>query len=561
MAIFLYGMFQMEDAIKVLSGKAFRRMIRQYTNGRLRSIGSGTLITAVLQSSSAVSLMVLAFVGAGVLTMENGVGVMMGSNIGTTLTAWIVAVFGFKLKIESFALPIIAVGGVILVLFSSSGRMFQVSRLIIGFGFLFLGLVYMKSSVENYAANLDISMIQNYGLWVYALFGVLVTALMQASAASIALVLTALNIGLINFDIAVVMVIGANVGTTITVLLGMIGAIQVKKRVGASHLVFNIITGIVAFAALKPLVWFVSLFFNPATDSVMGLALFHTVFNVIGVLIFLPFIGFLARLLTKIFPDRKEILTVFLKNTPTDVTDAAIDSLKKEILHLFAECQLYNLRSLDIDEKLVFDRDLPFEDKLKKRSLTRLYENVKTLHGEIFEFYAKLLNEKLAESEVKELERIIFASRNIMNSVKNIKGIQHNLDEFDASDNEHLNIQYKHFRRRLMETYHDINRIRALDNQLEQYHSLLRSISYIEQTDRDFIKTIMRTVADGTVSELEIGTLLMANRLFTQACRLQIFATKDLLLSQEQVQNFDHALDMKDFLNDQSSTDIEKVQS
>lgn len=111
LAIFLYGMFQMEDAIKVLSGKAFRRMIRQYTNGRLRSIGSGTLITAVLQSSSAVSLMVLAFVGAGVLTMENGVGVMMGSNIGTTLTAWIVAVFGFKLKIESFALPIIAVGG------------------------------------------------------------------------------------------------------------------------------------------------------------------------------------------------------------------------------------------------------------------------------------------------------------------------------------------------------------------------------------------------------------------------------------------------------------------
>ena len=112
LGIFLFGMVLLEESVKSLSGRAFRRMIRLYTDTRLKAIGSGTLVTAILQSSSAVSLMVLAFVGAGVMSMQNGVGVMMGSNIGTTFTAWIVATLGFKVKIESFALPLIGIGGI-----------------------------------------------------------------------------------------------------------------------------------------------------------------------------------------------------------------------------------------------------------------------------------------------------------------------------------------------------------------------------------------------------------------------------------------------------------------
>lgn len=263
LAIFLYGMFLMEDSIKTMSGKAFRKMIRHYTNGRLRSVASGAVVTSILQSSSAVSLMVLAFVGAGVMTMENGIGVMMGSNIGTTFTAWIVAVFGFKLKIESFALPLIAVGGMILIAFGSSSRFFQASRLLMGFGFLFLGLDFMKSSVESYAQHLDVQRLAAYGIWLYALAGIVITALMQSSSASIAIVLTALNSGLMTFHMAVAMVIGANIGTTITVLLGSIGGIQSKKRVSVSHLIFNMVTGLIALIALQPLAWLTSRFLTP----------------------------------------------------------------------------------------------------------------------------------------------------------------------------------------------------------------------------------------------------------------------------------------------------------
>ncbi len=554
LAIFLYGMFLMEDSIKNMSGKAFRRIIRKYTDGRLRSVASGALITAILQSSAAVSLMVLAFVGAEVMTMANGIGVIMGSNIGTTFTAWLVAVFGFKLKIETFALPLIAVGGIILIGFGPRSRVFQASRLLMGFGFLFLGLDFMKTSVENFAQHLDIQSISAYGLWLYAIVGILITALMQSSSVSIAIVLTALNSSLITFPMAAAMVIGANVGSTVTVLLGAIGGTQSKKRVSVSHLIFNLVTGTVAFTAIQPLSWMVSHFINTTTNSVMALALFHTLFNVIGVLLFFPFIGILARYLVKMFPDRKEVLTVFLRNTSTEMPDAAISSLRQEILHLFEECQLYNLRSFRIDEKLVFDHSLPFEkNAIKRFSLEDQYDNIKLLHGEIFEFYAKLLNEKLEDSEAKELELIIYASRNIMNSIKNIKGVRNNLDEFDAADNDHLNSQYKAFRRRLMELYHDISRFRRLENNHELYRGLLRSIVHLEKSDTLFIKETLKLTTSGAIKEIDIASLLMVNRLFNQACRLQIFALKDLLLAQKQIQDFDHALEMKILLDEETS--------
>ncbi len=562
LSIFLYGMFLLEDSIKAMSGKAFRRMIRYYTNGRLRSIGSGSFITAILQSSSAVSLMVLAFVGAGVMTMENGIGVMMGANIGTTFTSWIVAVFGFKLKIESFALPLIAGGGLIFIVFGSSSKLFQGSRLLIGFGFLFLGLAFMKTSVEDYAQHIDLSAIADYGLWLYLLFGIVITALMQSSSASIAIVLTGLNSGLIDFETSVAMVIGANVGTTVTVLLGSIGGSQSKKRVSISHLIFNLGTGIIAFAALQPLAWMVAQFIDITTNAVMALALFHTLFNFIGVVVFFPFIGILARFLIRIFPDRKEILTVYLTDTTIEVPEAAITSLRKEILHLFEECQHYSLRTFRIDNKLVFDHSSPFETNMARRSsLPDFYANVKLLHGEIVGFYVKLLNAQLEEAEARELERMIYASRNIMNSIKNIKGLRSDLEEFDSSDNEHLNRQYKLFRRRLLELYHDINRFLEIGELQEQYSSLLRTVVHIEQMDKRFIQTVMKKVADGVVDELEIASLLMANRLFSQSCRLQVFALKDLLLSEKEIREFDQVMDMKEFIDEEQARTRESIDS
>jgi phosphate:Na+ symporter len=552
LGIFLIGMFMLEDAIKILSGKAFRRMIRLYTNGPFRAIGSGTLVTAILQSSSAVSLMVLAFVGAGVMSMQNAIGVIMGSNIGTTLTIWIVAFVGFKLKIETFALPFIGLGGIGLVFCDSSYKPYQVCRLLIGFGFLFLGLDYMKSSVESIGQNFDMSMVPDYGLWLYLLIGTLLTAIMQASAASIAVVLTALHSGLITFDIGVAMVIGANVGTTITVILGSLGGIPAKKRVAFSHLVFNVITGVVAFFSIRPLVWFIIHFVDIQTNNVMGLALFHTLFNIIGVILFFPFIKLLTNKLYRLFPDHKAILTVYINNTPTEVIEAATSAMRKEILHLLHECQLYGTRLLNINRQLTFSEALRIQTSIwEKLSFESLYENIKRLHAEIFAYYSKLQNQKLEEVEAKELERIIFASRNIMNSLKNFKGIRLDLDEFESSENAFLNSQLKLFRKRLLNVYNDMGSIQKLLDKEEQYENLLKVFVKIEEDDKLCVNETLRAVAEGKIQELEISSMLLVNRLFTQACRLQIFSLKDLLLSQELINNFDRALDMKEVLEEE----------
>ena len=554
LGIFLFGMILLEESLKSLSGRAFRRMIRLYTNTGLKAIGSGALVTAILQSSSAVSLMVLAFVGAGVMSIENAIGVIMGSNIGTTFTAWIVATLGFKIKIEAFALPFIGIGGIGLIFFRNSTRLSHASRLLVGFGFLFLGLDYMKGSVESLAQSLDLSRIPDYGLWLYLLVGILFTAIMQASAASIAIILTALHSQLITFEIGAVMVIGANVGTTITVLLGAIGGTPAKKRVSFSHLIFNVVTAGVAFLGLPILVWFVKVFFDITTNSVMGLALFHTLFNVLGVIIFLPFMGLLSQLLFRIYPDHRAVLTMYIDKTPTEIPDAAAAAIRKEIMHLLEESQLYNLRLLRIDENLVFDHDLHFEKNMKKKyTVDHLYENLKLLHAEIFSFYSRLQSQKLEETEAKELERVIYASRNIMNSLKNFKSIRLDMDEFDGSDNPYLNTQYKMFRKRLVELYHIMNRIHQLKSREEQYRSLLTTFAQIEEADRQFIQETMEAVSTGQVQDMEISTLLLVNRLFTQACRLQIFSIKDLLLSQEQINDFDREMDRRETKNAEES--------
>lgn len=552
LGIFLFGMHLIEESVKALSGRTFRRIIRMYTQGRLRSIGSGALVTALLQSSSAVSLMVLAFVGAGVMSLQNAIGVIMGSNIGTTLTAWIIATIGFKIKIEALALPFIAMGAIGLILFKPVSRPFLVTRLLIGFGFLFLGLDFMKNSVENFAHTFNLTLLPANGLWFYLLVGTFFTAVMQASAATIAIVLTALNSGLITFDIGAVMVIGANIGTTITVLLGAIGGAPAKKRVSLSHLVFNVVTGAVAFAGLSALVGIISFFVDIRSGGLAGLALFHTLFNLLGIGIFLPFMGLLPRWLTRIYPDRKTILTVYLDHTPPEVTDAATAALRKEIGHLLQECQLYNLRMLRIDEKLVFDADLPFERTTKKQySLDDLYEKIKLLHAEIFTYYSRIQTQKLDEAEAKELERLIYASRNMMNSIKNFKGVRHNMEEFEGSENEYLNTQYKLFRKRLVALYHDMGRILAMEDKEAQYRDLLTAFVQIEEADRRFIRNTLNAVAAKKIQEMEIASLLLVNRLFTQSCRMQIYSMKDLLLSQDQINSFDRALDIKDIIEEE----------
>jgi phosphate:Na+ symporter len=536
LGIFLFEMFLMEEAVKNLAGRSFKKFIRTSTTGRIRSIVSGASVTAILQSSSAVSLMVLAFVGAGIMAMDNAIGVILGSNIGTTATAWIVAYFGFKIDIESFSLPLIGIGGLGLIFLGKSDRYSNLSRLMVGFGFLFMGLDYMKNSVTELTETFDITALPYYGILVYALVGLVLTAAIQSSSATIAIVLTALHAEVIGFHAAAALVVGANVGTSMTVVLGAIGGSQIKKRVALSHVSFNLISAIIGLIMLPVMVWVITrLVGSPTDNAVIGVALYHTLFNLVGVLIFLPFIGLFAKLLIKVFPDKITTVTEFIQNASPKISDAAIAAIQNEIIHLINETLEYNLKTLHIDFSLVFAGPR----SSTKLSLEDHYEKLNLLQAEIFSFASTMLTEAMDKEETTLVNRQLHAARMALHSAKAIKDVRHNFDDFDASENAFVVQTNAEFRKRLLELYLKLSGLLDETKHAEVAAKLDKALKHLAKEDTQFVRSIAEQSSKRVLQDMEISHLLLVNRAFIQSSRQLILAIKEMTLDDDELQIFD----------------------
>ena len=448
--IFIFAMYLMEESIRELSGRAFKAWLRKYTGTRLRALLTGTLSTAILQSSSAVSLMLLAFVGAGLMTMPNAIGVILGSNLGTTLTAWIVATLGFKVEIESIALPLLGIGGLGIIFLGKSEKYSNLSKLIVGFGFLFLGLEHMKGSIEAIAGQMDMANYADLNSFIYLLLGIVLTALMQSSSATLAVVLTALYAKIIPFEMAAVIVIGSNIGTTVTILLGALGGGRIKWRVALSHVIFNVITGGVALLALPLLLMAVDVFLSAEREPVLALALFHTFFNVLGVLLFFPFVGLLARGIMRWLPDLKHTVSRYVSHTTAEVVEPAITAIQKETDHLLDRCLRHNLQILHIDRTLIWAED-PDHASQKGSSISKQYESAKLLQAQIFKFSADVQTHEMTKEESEQIGHILHSARLVLHSAKIFKDIQHNFENFEQSDNPFLRKAYADFRKRFLD--------------------------------------------------------------------------------------------------------------
>ncbi|MCB9230876.1 MAG: Na/Pi cotransporter family protein [Bacteroidia bacterium] len=513
LGIFLFGMFLMEESVRKLSGRSFRRLIRDYTRGRFRSIASGVFTTGLLQSSSAISLMVLAFVGAGVMDMTSAIGVIMGSNLGTTLTGWIVATLGFSFKIESFALPLIGIGGLGLIFLGKSEKYSNISKLMVGFGFLFLGLDYMKGGVEALASQFDLSTFRDYNIFVFVGLGFIFTVLMQSSSATLAIVLTTLHAGVIDFHSGAGLVIGANIGTTFTIILGAMGAAQVKKRVALSHFLFNVVTAVVALALVYPLSWLIEDVFGLKDNPMMGVALFHTFFNLMGILIFFPIMGLFAKILLKIFPDRHKTLALYISGVNPSVPDAAVPALKSEILHLIKRTLVHNLVFLRIDPRLVFSPN--FLPKLslepEKIKVQELLDSLQQLQSEVFSFAAEAQNGNLQADESEEINGLLHGARLAVYSARTLQDIAEEFNALEGSDSLVFSEMEQHFRKRVVESYLGISRLleKAGPVPAEQLGVLKQQA---REEDRDFVARATRLVGEKSLESDRLPALLMINR-------------------------------------------------
>lgn len=339
--IFLLAVGMLTDGLKLAAGAGLRNMLKSWTRSPLHGVFTGFFITAVVQSSSAITVATIGFVNAGLLNLTQALGVVYGANIGTTLTGWLVAIIGFDINISALALPIIGIG-MLLRLTGGRSRRAAIGTALVGFGLFFIGIQTLKDAFEGIVATLDMERytLQGIGgLLFYLGLGFLMTVLTQSSSAAIAITLTAASGGLLGIYAAGAMVIGANLGTTSTAVISVVGATSNAKRVAGAHVLFNGITGLVALLLL-PLMFVVvdtiTDILNIESEPAVSLALFHTVFNILGVLIMLPLTGKLAAFLERRFKSQEETLGAprYLDRNVSITPDLALDAAVNELMHL-----------------------------------------------------------------------------------------------------------------------------------------------------------------------------------------------------------------------------------
>ena len=339
LGLFLLGMTMLTDGLKLAAGRALERMLEAWTRTWLHGLFTGVLLTALVQSSTAMTVAAIGFVNAGLLSFTSALWVVFGSNFGSTVTGWLVAWLGFKLKIDAFALPFIGIG-MALKLTGEGSRRGALGMAVAGFGLLFLGIDMLKQGFEGLGPQALPSLSGDAaGVALSVLVGVLLTIVLQASSATLALALTAVGGGMMPVEAGAGIVVGANVGTTLTAILAAIGATSNARRLAAAHVLFNVLTAVVALAVFSPLLGLIhalGVWLTGSGDAVMQLVLFHSLFNLLGVLLMLPLSAPLVRFLLARFhsADEDAARPRYLDRNVAAVPVLALQALRHELARM-----------------------------------------------------------------------------------------------------------------------------------------------------------------------------------------------------------------------------------
>lgn len=327
---FLLGMTLLADGLKAFAGDSLRRALLHFTGRPVMAFMSGVLVTAMVQSSTATTMATIGFVSAGLLSFAQSVGIVMGASLGTTSMGWLVAIFGLKFSISSLALPIVGIGGFMRML--AKGRLSLLGMSLAGFGLIFVGIDYLQQGMGGLTQQVDLSALPSSGLvghLLMVLVGIVLTLIMQSSSATVATAMTALNADAITFEQATLLVVGAAIGTTSTAIFVAIGASTAAKRTALAHVLFNLFSGLLAVLLLPFFLYALEWaqrhgWLGPA----MSLAVFHSAFILLGVLIGLPFIRPFSRLIERILPEKGPRLTRHLDTSLFTIPSVAMEAAK-----------------------------------------------------------------------------------------------------------------------------------------------------------------------------------------------------------------------------------------
>ena len=513
LGLFLYGMKIMSEGLQKVAGDRLRSILTAMTTNRVTGVLTGVLITALIQSSSATTVMVVSFVNAGLLTLAESISVIMGANIGTTVTAWIISIFGFKVDMAAFALPLLAIA--LPLIFSGKSNRKSVGEFIFGFSFLFMGLSYLKANAPDLNANPEmLAFVQNYtdmgffSILLFLFIGTILTMIVQASAATMAITLIMCANGWISLELGAALVLGENIGTTITANLAALTANTQAKRAALAHFVFNVfgvIWVLIIFHPFMQLVnWVVDTFFqtsNPEVAISYKLSAFHSIFNICNVCILIWGVKLIERTVCALIHPKEEDEEPrlrFITGGMLSTAELSILQARKEI-HLFAE-RTHRMVGM-VQDLLHTEKD---DDFNKLFSRIEKYENISdNMELEIANYLNQVSEGRLSSEsklqiramlrEVTEIESIGDSCYNLARTINRKR--QTNQD-FTEKQYEHIHFMMKLTNDALAQMIvvvekpeHqsiDINKSFNIENEINNYRNQLKNQNILDVNNKEY---------------------------------------------------------------------------
>ena len=513
LGLFLYGLKIMSEGLQKVAGDRLRSILTAMTTNRVTGVLTGVLITALIQSSSATTVMVVSFVNAGLLTLAESISVIMGANIGTTVTAWIISIFGFKVDMAAFALPLLAIA--LPLIFSGKSNRKSIGEFIFGFSFLFMGLSYLKANAPDLNANPEmLAFVQNYtdmgffSILLFLFIGTILTMIVQASAATMAITLIMCANGWISLELGAALVLGENIGTTITANLAALTANTQAKRAALAHFVFNVfgvIWVLIIFHPFMELVnWVVDTFFqsnNPEVAISYKLSAFHSIFNICNVCILIWGVKLIERTVCALIRPKEEDEEPrlrFITGGMLSTAELSILQARKEI-HLFAE-RTHRMFGM-VQDLMHTEKD---DDFNKLFSRVEKYENISdNMELEIANYLNQVSEGRLSSEsklqiramlrEVTEIESIGDSCYNLARTINRKR--QTNQD-FTEKQYEHIHFMMKLTDDALAQMIvvvekpeHqsiDINKSFNIENEINNYRNQLKNQNILDVNNKEY---------------------------------------------------------------------------
>ena len=548
-AVFLFGMLSLENGFRQFTGGILEKILRHSTDTIPKSLGFGIVSTALMQSSSLVTVIAISFLSAGLLPLIAGIGIIFGSNLGTTTGAWLFATVGLRVSLSAYALPLLIFG--VVLNFQPSRAFKGVGAILAGVGFLFLGIDYMKIGFESFQSAIDLA---DYavdglsGLLIFTALGLLATVVMQSSHATLALTLAGMAAAQITYENALALAIGANLGTTITAVIGGLGANIAGRRLAGAHVLFNMVTATLALVFFQPLLLAVdglSTMVGIADDDyLLKLAVFHTLFNGIGVAIMLPFIARMAALLEKWMPDRvqdRASQPMYLNAAAMDSGATACAAVRREVWHLFDQsfgilANGLHLRREQIRDSLYLEEMLDADHEIIQVDMEDLYQQrAKSLYGAILDFISAHTVQAQSTASGDELYRLQRAAGEMIEAIKHIKHLRKNLTRYIVSNNSTIRHEYNELRQRVALVLRETDRLsRGQDGDVTTALLTLDEIAVSAVVDwQNMNARVTRLLRESKINATMATSLLNDSGYASEAVDAMLSSTRALITSSD----------------------------